>query len=74
MIHYDALKHTVHIAEELSHLHHQLRSQPEVPLHPRGPEIQVAILHPQRLRFLPNHKHLLRLRTAPPSLCRCDYK
>lgn len=44
--------HTMHITQVLSHLHHQLRSQPEALLHVGGPQVQVAILHPQQLRFL----------------------
>lgn len=46
--------HTVYITEVFSHLHHQLRSQPQVLLHLTGPQVQVAVLHPQRLRFLSN--------------------
>lgn len=46
--------HTVHITEVFSHLHHQLRSQSEVLLHLRGPQVQVAVLHPQRLGLLYN--------------------
>lgn len=38
---------TVHITEVFSHLHHQLRPQSEVLLDLRGPQVQVAILHPQ---------------------------
>lgn len=53
--------HTMHTTQVFSHLHHQLRPQPEALLHVGGPQVQVAILHPQRLRFLfdqsENHNH-----------------
>lgn len=53
--------HTMHITQVFSHLHHQLRPQPEALLHVGGPQVQVAILHPQQLRFLfdqsENHNH-----------------
>jgi len=44
--------HTVHITEVFSHFHHQLRSQPKVFLHLPWPQVQVAILHSQRLGLL----------------------
>lgn len=44
--------HTVYITEVFSHLHHQLRPQSEVLLHPRGSQVQVAMLHAQSLWFL----------------------
>lgn len=47
---------TMHITEVLPHLHHQLGPHSEVLLHPSGPQVQVAVLHPQRLRFLSNRK------------------
>lgn len=46
----------MHITEVLPHLHHQLGPHSEVLLHPSGPQVQVAVLHPQRLRFLSNRK------------------
>lgn len=56
-----SVRRTMHITEVFSHLHHQLGSQSEALLHLGGPEVQVAILHPQRLRFLveqrENHNH-----------------